>query len=78
LIRVTGELTMEYTKLGKFNHIDDAVKAVELKLSDEEISCLEELYVPHPLAGVMAQNKPANAKGKHVWTTGDQEIKGDK
>ena len=25
---------------------------------------LEEPYVPHPLAGVMAQNKPAAAKEK--------------
>ena len=24
--------------------------------------------------GVMAQNKPANAKEKHVWTTGNQKI----
>jgi len=30
--------------------------------------------VPHPLAGVMAQNKPAAAKEKHVWSTGDQKI----
>ena len=31
-------------------------------------------YVPHPLAGVMAQNKPANARERHVWTTGNQKI----
>lgn len=31
-------------------------KAVELKLTAIEIACLEELYVPHALAGVMAQN----------------------
>lgn len=33
-----------------------------------------EPYVPHPLAGVMAQNKPANANEKHVRSTGDQKI----
>ena len=46
----------------------------ELELTDEEISYLEAPYVPHPLAGVMAQNKPANTKEKHVWTTGNQKI----
>ena len=40
----------------------------------EELFYLEEPYVPHPLAGVMAQNKPAAAKEKHVWSTGDQKI----
>ena len=57
-----------------FQHIEGAAKAVELELSDEEISYLEAPYVPHPLAGVMAQNKPATAKEKHVWTTGNQKI----
>ena len=45
-----------------------------LELSPEETGYLEEPYVPHPLAGVMAQNKPAAAKEKHVWSTGDQKI----
>ena len=43
-------------------------------LTAEETAYLEEPYVPHPLAGVMAQNKPAAAKEKHVWSTGDQKI----
>ena len=42
----------------KFHHIDGAVKATELTLSEEEIAWLEAPYLPHPLAGVMAQNKP--------------------
>ena len=58
----------------KLHHIEGAVKAVELHLTDEEIAYLEEPYAPHPLAGVMAQNKPANADEKHVWSTGDQKI----
>ena len=58
----------------KFHHIEGAAKAVELELSDEELAYLEEPYVPHPLAGVMAQNRPAFAKEKHVWSTGDQKI----
>ena len=58
----------------KFHHIEGAAKAVDLELTDDEITYLEAPYVPHPLAGVMAQNKPANAKEKHVWTTGNQRI----
>ena len=58
----------------KFNHIEGAVGAVDLELTPEEIMYLEEPYVPHPLSGVMAQNKPAASKEKHVWSTGDQKI----
>ena len=39
------------------HHIEGAAKAVELELTAEEITYLEEPYVPHVLAGVMAQNK---------------------
>ena len=41
----------------KKHHIDTAVKAVDLKLSHEDNNYLEELYVPHELVGVLAQNK---------------------
>ena len=58
----------------KLCHIEGAARAVELELTADEKSYLEAPYVPHPLAGVMAQNKPANAKEKHVWSTGDQKI----
>lgn len=58
----------------KLHHIEDAAKAVELDLTNEEISFLEEPYLPHALAGVMAQNKPENALEKHVWSTGSQKI----
>lgn len=40
----------------KKEHIDGAVRAVNLKLTQEQIDYLEELYFPHPLVGVMAQN----------------------
>ena len=40
----------------KISHVDGAVKAVELELTEAETRYLEELYVPHALAGVMAQN----------------------
>ena len=41
----------------KTSHIDGAVKATNLILSDDEMNYLEELYVPHALVGVMASNK---------------------
>lgn len=58
----------------KMHHIEDAVKAVDFKLTAEEITYLEEPYIPHSLVGVMAQNKPASANEKHVWSTGNQKI----
>ena len=32
-------------------HLDDAIAAEQLALSDEEITRLEEPYVPHPVLG---------------------------
>ena len=40
----------------KLSHVEGAAKAVALKLSEDEVAYLEELYIPHALAGVMAQN----------------------
>ncbi len=39
----------------KLNHIETAVKAVDLELSKEDILYLEELYVPHELVGIMSR-----------------------
>ena len=58
----------------KLHHVDGAVKAVELQLTEEEMAYLEEPYVPHRLVGVMAQNTQAEAKETHVWSAGDQKI----
>lgn len=58
----------------KISHIEGAAKAAELVLTEEECAYLEELYVPHALVGVMAQNTVSTAKGKHVWSTGNQKI----
>ena len=41
--------------VGKVHHIDGAVKATELELTDEEKAYLEEPYQPHALVGMMAQ-----------------------
>jgi aryl-alcohol dehydrogenase (NADP+) len=35
----------------KPHHLDDAVAAVELKLSSQEIETLESVYIPHPVLG---------------------------
>jgi aryl-alcohol dehydrogenase-like predicted oxidoreductase len=35
----------------KMYQLDEAVKALEIKLSPEEIKSLEEPYVPHPVLG---------------------------
>ena len=40
----------------KFSHVEGAVNAVDLELTQQETDYLEELYVPHALVGVMAQN----------------------
>jgi aryl-alcohol dehydrogenase-like predicted oxidoreductase len=37
----------------KPHHLTDAVAALSLKLSAEEIAALEEPYVPHPIAGLL-------------------------
>ena len=52
----------------KLSHIEGAVRAVDLELTEEEAAYLEELYVPHKLVGVMAQNTPAAAGSSQVWT----------
>ncbi len=60
----------------KLHHVEGAAKSVDLCLTDGERAYLEEPYVPHKLVGVMAQNTPAVAAEKHVWSTGNQKIQG--
>ncbi len=52
----------------KLSHVEGAAKASELVLGSDELAYLEEPYVPHALVGVMAQNTPAAANKKQVWT----------
>ena len=59
----------------KATHMDSAVRAVDLELTDDEASWLEELYIPHPLAGVMAENKPATSLQVKSWSIGKQSLK---
>ena len=58
----------------KQTHIEGAAKAVDLRLTPEELARLEAPYVPHALVGVMAQNTAASAKEQHAWSTGEQRI----
>ncbi|RTE50809.1 aldo/keto reductase [Actinobaculum sp. 352] len=37
------------------SRVDDAVRALDLKLSDDDVAYLEELYVPHELVGPLAR-----------------------
>jgi aryl-alcohol dehydrogenase-like predicted oxidoreductase len=36
----------------RLEHLEDALAAEQLSLSDEEIKRLEEPYVPHPVSGI--------------------------
>lgn len=51
----------------KASHVDGAANAVKLRLAEEDISYLEELYTPHPLVGVMAQNTKTAKRDAQVW-----------
>ncbi len=62
----------------KLRHVDGAVAAVDLVLSDDEVAYLEEPYVPHAIVGVMAQNKPSDAGKEHVWLANARFLKEEK
>lgn len=42
----------------KAEYFDDAVKSLDIKLKEEDIAYLEELYVPHPIVGAIDKNPP--------------------
>ena len=44
-------ITAPIVGASKPQHLDDAVAAVSVKLTEQEIASLEEPYVPHPIAG---------------------------
>ena len=51
----------------KMHHVEGAVNSVDLKLSSDDINYLEEPYVAHDLAGVMADNKVSAKDNEKVW-----------
>ncbi|MDO4380329.1 MAG: aldo/keto reductase [Clostridia bacterium] len=42
----------------KVSHLDDAVSALSVNLSDEDVSYLEEAYLPHRVVGAIDKNPP--------------------
>lgn len=42
----------------KAAYLDDAVGALDVKLSEEDVAYLEEMYVPHPIVGAIDHNPP--------------------
>ena len=59
----------------KISHVEGAIKALDIKLSDEDIKRLEQAYVPHNLSGVMAQNTPAARTVEQVWIQNGKYMK---
>lgn len=39
----------------KLKYLDDAVKAVDIELTDEDVAYLEELYLPHKIVGALTK-----------------------
>ena len=42
----------------KAKYLDDAVGALAVKLTSDDVAYLEEVYVPHPIVGAINQNPP--------------------
>ncbi len=42
----------------KSDYLDDAAGALNIKLTNEDVAYLEEMYVPHPVIGALNQNPP--------------------
>ncbi len=48
----------------KTGYIDDAVGALQIELSQEDVEYLEEMYVPHPIVGAINQNPEETGTGR--------------
>lgn len=55
------------------HHIDGAVNAFNVKLTDDDMKYLEEPYVPHSLEGVMADNQPT-MRDEPVWVAAARKV----
>lgn len=49
------EITAPIVGATKTRHLDDAIAAVGLKLSEEEVASIEDPYVPHEVVGIDAR-----------------------
>ena len=54
---ILSKVTSPVVGATKLSHLEAPVRALDITLSDKEINYLEELYLPHALVGVMAENK---------------------
>ncbi|WP_269141914.1 aldo/keto reductase [Lientehia hominis] len=63
-----------YEIMDGLNRIVKAGKAAELTLSNEEISYLEEAYIPHKLVGVMAENNEKLLRAAPTWSIGKHAL----
>lgn len=43
----------------KAKHLDDAVAALSVELTNDDVKYLEEMYIPHPIVGAVAENPAA-------------------
>ena len=48
-------VTSPIIEASKMSYLDDTVNALNIKLNDEDIKYLEELYVPHPINGTIVK-----------------------
>ena len=49
-------VTSPIIEASKMSYLDDAVNELNIKLNDEDIKYLEELYVPHPINVTIVNN----------------------
>ena len=53
-----SEVTSPIIGASKLSHLDDAIGALEIRLSADDIALLEEPYQPHPVLGLAPAPKP--------------------
>lgn len=59
---VTVHFSLIMTGATKMNQLEEAAKAMSIKLTDDEMKKLEELYKPHPVLG---HDQPTTALAGH-------------
>jgi aryl-alcohol dehydrogenase-like predicted oxidoreductase len=50
----------------KISHLEDAVASLSVKLTDEEIACLEEPYIPHRVVGADIERNNKRSKTRRA------------
>jgi aryl-alcohol dehydrogenase-like predicted oxidoreductase len=52
VVKCVGVEVTLHCQATKMEHLEEAVAALNVKLTDEEIKYLEELYIPHHVTGI--------------------------